>query len=246
MNFLKRMYQKAVIIFMWTLIAAGSVLLLFGICMAVIAYRNTNIFDLKKIVVINEKILDPAQVIEISGIKKGKRIMDIDRESAVKKLNGSHYIESAEITLVYPATLKIAVKETEPLAYVNMDGVLRYVSREGEILCRVKPKSGHDLPIINSGLDNGLVEFLQISLDTSPLMYHQISEAEFTEKGIELYLNKSSTRVIVGKEDFRRKIVVLENFLKEEYGSIPFGMVDYIDLRFDDQVVMKEFKLAVK
>jgi hypothetical protein len=127
-----------------------------------------------------------------------------------------------------------------------MDGVLRYVSREGEILCRVKPKSGHDLPIINSGLDNGLVEFLQISLDTSPLMYHQISEAEFTEKGIELYLNKSSTRVIVGKEDFRRKIVVLENFLKEEYGSIPFGMVDYIDLRFDDQVVMKEFKLAVK
>ena len=246
MNFLKNIYVKAKIVFMWTLAVSFCISLIAGIIFAVINYNKTNIFDLKKVIVRNENLLEASQVIGISKIKKGIRIMDIDRSSAVKKLNDSPYIESSRITLVYPATIIIDIKETEPIAFVKNEAELFYVDREGKILCKVKPRSGYDLPIINSGVSAEIVEFLNISLEKSPLMYHQISEAEYTEKGIELYLNKSSTRIIIGKEDFRKKIVVLENFLKEEYNSIPFGKVDYIDLRFDDQVVLRELKLADK
>jgi len=246
MNFLKNIYIKAKIVFLWMVAITFCISLIAGLVIAVIKYNNTNIFDLKKIIVRNGNLLEPSQVIGISKIKKGTRIMDIDRSSAVKQLNDSPYIESSRITLVYPATIIIDIKETEPLAFVKNEGELLYVDREGKILCKVKPKNGYDLPIINSEVSAELVEFLNISLEKSPLMYHQISETEYTEKGIELYLNKSSTRIIVGKEDFRKKIVVLENFLKEEYDSIPFGKVDYIDLRFDDQVVLRELKLADK
>ncbi len=246
MNFLKKVYVKVRIVVMWMFAVSFCISVITGIIIGVIKYNQTNIFDLKKIIVRNENLLDPSQVIGISKIKKGTRIMDIDRASAVKLLNESPYIESSSITLVYPAAVIIDIKETEPLAFVKNEGELFYVDREGKTLCKVKPESGYDLPIINSGVSSELVEFLNISLEKSPLMYHQISEAEYTEKGIELYLNKSSTRIIIGKDDFRKKIVILENFLKEEYNSIPFGKVDYIDLRFDDQVVLREFKLADK
>lgn len=246
MNFLKRMYEKAKTIFLWTLVAAGSVLMLFETYQLIIVYRSTGIFDLKKIIVKNEKILEPGQVIELSQIRKGSRIMDIDKIAAVKKLNESPYIESSKIYLIYPATIVIEIKETEPVAYLNFEGELRYVDKKGNLLGKVKPKCGYDLPIINSALTSESVEFLNLTLASSPLLYHQISEIETSESGIELYLNNSSTRIVIGKDDFPKKIVILENFLKEEYDSIPFGRVDYIDLRFDNQVVMKEFKLAEK
>jgi cell division septal protein FtsQ len=246
MNFMKRMLERIKILFMWTLGAAVTVTMLVAAYHLIIAYRSTGIFDLRKIIVMNEKILEPGQIIDISKIKKGKRIMDIDKAAAIDNLNASPYIESSKISLIYPATLIIEITETEPIAFANCEGELRYVDRQGDLLGKVKPKSGYDLPIINSAVTPETVEFLNLSLKTSPLMYHQISEIECIDSGIELYLSKSSTKIIVGKDEFPKKIVILENFLKEEYDSIPFGRVDYIDLRFDDQVVMKEFRLAEK
>jgi cell division septal protein FtsQ len=244
MNFLKRLYEKLKTAVMWLLLLTGSVLILVSAFYLFSLYRSTDIFDLKKIVVKDTRILDSEKVIGISGIKKGTRIMDIDRESAVKKLNKSLYIENSKITLLYPSTIIIEIIEVEPLAYVKSDGILKYVDSSGNILGPAKAAGGYDLPIISSEGMKKTVEFLNYAKNSSPLAYHQISEADHTEKGIELYLNNSSTRVIIGDECLKKKIVILESFIKEEYGNIPFGRVDYIDLRFDGQVVMKEFSMA--
>ena len=229
---------------MWMLLLTGSALFIFAAFYLFSLYRSTDIFDLKKIIVKNARILDDDKVIGISGIRKGIRIMDIDREASVKKLNKSLYIENSKITLLYPSTIIIEIDEVEPLAYVKSDGLLKYVDSSGNILGPAKAEDGFDLPIVSTEGMKKTVEFLNYAKNSSPLAYHQISEADYTEKGIELYLNNSSTRVIIGDDCLNKKIVILESFIKEEYANIPFGRVDYIDLRFDGQVVMKEFSMA--
>jgi len=246
MNFIKRLYERLKIITMWTLACTGSILLIFLICQAVIFYKNTHIYDLRKIIVNNERILNEAQVIKLSGLKKGVRIMDIEREKTANRLNESPYIVSSKITLHYPASVEVEIQETQPIAFIKKDNVLNYVDSEGQLIGKAKPENSYDLPVINSQPDTEVIEFLNLAFNLSPLTYHKISEIEKTGTGIELYLNESSTRVIVGENDFDKKIVVLENFLKEEYDSIPFGRVDYIDLRFDKQVILKEYRLAEK
>lgn len=246
MNFIKRTYGIIKTALMWLLVSAGAVMVVLQIYYISKLYRETDHFDLKKIIVKNNSMLSPAEVIELSKIKRGVRLMDIDSRSVVKRLNGSPYIENSKIRLVYPAAVVIEVKETEPIAYINVNNELRYVNSKGEVLNTSRPGCGYDLPIIASSADKDIIEFLNLTLDISPFIYHQISEIEKTDLGIELYLTHSSSNVVVGKDDIEKKIVVLENFLKEEYGSISFKNVEYIDLRFDRQVVLKEFASAGK
>jgi cell division septal protein FtsQ len=231
---------------MWSLVSAGAVMIVLQVYYISKLYKETDHFDLKKIIVKNNSMLSAGEVIELSKVKRGVRLMDIDTRSIVKRLNDSPYIDNSKIRLVYPAAIVIEVNESEPIAYINVNNELMYVNNEGDVLNRSKPGAGYDLPIIASSADKDIIGFLNLTLETSPFIYHQISEIEKTNLGIELYLTHSSSNVVIGKEDFEKKIVVLENFLKEEYGSISFKNVEYIDLRFDRQVVLKEFASAGK
>ncbi|MBU4486109.1 MAG: cell division protein FtsQ/DivIB [Candidatus Delongbacteria bacterium] len=246
MNFIKRLYERLKTITIWTLAVIGMLLLVFSAYYTTELYSSTTIFNLKKIIVRNQKILSAGDVIELSQIKRGVRIMDIDTKSAIRRMNVSPYITASRIDLVYPATIVIKITENRPIAYLNIKNELKFVDGKGIVMGKAKPKSGYDLPIISSDSDDNIIKFLNMSLKISPFVYYQISEIESSKSGLELYLNKSGARIIVGEGDFEKKIIVLENFLKEEYGNISFKIVDYIDLRFDKQVIMKEFDIADK
>jgi len=59
-------------------------------------------------------------------------------------------------------------------------------------------------------------------------------------------LVQNSAEIIIGRERFAEKIVILENFLQEESENICFSKIDYIDLRFEKQVVLKEIEKIKK
>lgn len=246
MSFFKKTYRIIKTVVMWALVSAGAAMIVLQVYYISKLYKETDHFDLKKIIVKNNSMLSAGEVIELSKLKRGVRLMDIDTNTAVKRLNDSPYIENSKIRLVYPAALVIEVKETKPIAYINVNNELRYVNNEGDVLNPSRPCCGYDLPIIACSADKDIIDFLNLTLDISPFIYHQISEIEKTGLGLELYLTQSSSNVVIGEGELEKKIVVLENFLKEEYGSISFKNVEYIDLRFDRQVVLKEFASAGK
>lgn len=246
MNFIKRLYERSKILAMWALVGFGAIIMIFETYQLTVLYKKTTVFNLRKIIVKNENILSEDQIIKLSGIKKGTRLMDINLTKALRELNDSPNIASSTIDLIYPATLVINITETEPIAFINFKNELKYVDNKGQIIGKVKADNGFNLPIINSELNENIIKYLNLTMKMSPFLYHQISEIESTDSGIELYLIKSSAHIIVGENDFDKKIVVLENFLKEEYDSIAFAQVDYIDLRFDQQVILKDYAIAEK
>lgn len=246
MNLIKRTFIKILLFFRLVLIGGAIFITLYGTYIFYGVYRTTKVFDLKKITVNNNRLLTPGDVIELTGIKRGVRIGDIDISKAERKLNSSPYVKRSSVKRKYPAAIEITVFENEPVAYFNSSGILRYVNSKGAVLGKAKPGDGYDLPVIISDPDKDITDFINECLDISPFTYHQISEIELTENGIELYLIKSSARVIIGENEFKKKIVVLENFLKNEYNNLAFNRIEYIDLRFDKQVVLKEFLVAEK
>jgi cell division septal protein FtsQ len=246
MNRLKKFFDKLKILTMWTFAAAGAAGVIAGAYNLYTFYDNTRELDLRKIVVKNNDLLSPGEVALMSGLKKGIRITELNIEAAVKNLNSSSYIADSEIIIIYPGTVVITVKENSPIAFINSETGLKYVNRAGQVMGRAKAKCGKDIPIIVNENDEKIITFLNTALDISPFVYHQISEIESSEEGIRLFLSKSSAKVVVGNGGFDTKIVILDNFLKEEYGNIPFKSLEYIDLRFDGQVVMKDGRSGAK
>ncbi len=246
MDFIRKAYIKIKLFFRLVLTAAVIFSAAYGTYLFSEAYRTTRVFDLKKIVVHNNRLLTPGDVIELSEILRGVRIGNIDTEKVEKKINSSPYVRSSTVKRKYPATIEITVTENVPLAYYNSAGSLRYVDFEGKVLGKAKPGDGYDLPVFISVPDEETVDFMCKCAGISPFTYHHISELEMTDSGVELYLIKSSARVIIGKNEFEKKIIVLENFLKNEYGNLAFNRIEYIDLRFDKQVVLKEISIAEK
>ncbi|MDY0017612.1 MAG: FtsQ-type POTRA domain-containing protein [Candidatus Delongbacteria bacterium] len=244
MNFIRRSMQRTLKVF--KLITTACIIYA-GIYSAYYfykAYRATSVFDLKKITVRNNRLLTPGDVIELTGIKRGTRTDELDLSSSESKLNSSPYVKRSRIRRIYPASIEITVVENEPLAYLNSSGTLKYVNADGKVLGKARPGEGYDLPVILNGPDSGIMTFLNECTASSPFTYHHISEIQRTDRGIELYLIKSSAPVIIGTDEFKKKIIVLEYFLKNEYNNLAFGRIEYIDLRFDKQVVLKEFTIA--
>lgn len=206
-------------------------------------YRNTNEMNLEKIIINNEKMLTKGDVIEICKIKRDVKLTDISVDSLVTRLERSPYIETAKIRKMYPSTIIVHVYEKDPLAMVLLKGHLQYVDKDGKIIGKINPLNKNNLPVVNTkDKFDECTKFLSEAKKLSPLVYHNISEVFYSGKGVYITLVDKSPELIVGKDKFDEKVVVLESFLINEGKDLNYGNIEYIDLRFENQVVVKEFE----
>ena len=205
-------------------------------------YDETKMFDLKKIIVKNDYLISKGEIIELSKLKRGTRVFNIDIEKVEIDISKSKYINSASIEIIYPATIVINVSEEKPLAYCLDKNRLKFVDEKGNIMGNVNPYRAVNLPIIlDERYSDEIIELLNESKAVSEFVYHKISEISYKKSiGVILTLTQSSTKVIIGRDDFDKKILVLENFLRDRNNNIAFNKTEYIDLRFQNQVIVKE------
>jgi len=238
--------KKAMLSFItYSIVCCGLILSGFGTVLFYEWFTKTNEFNLKKFDVTNAYLLNSQEVIKLSGLNKEQRILDINLESVRERIKKSSYIADCEVKIVLPATISISVQEEEPIAYLLKNGKLKYISENSQIIGDVKPQSSMNLPLINGKFSGKLIAFLSQARDLSPFVYHQISEISESDIGIKMFLTQNSVPVIAGREDFSEKILVVENFLKEEGSLLDYSKLEYIDLRFDKQVVVKEINSEV-
>ena len=240
---IKNILRNVIIFMKGLLILALVVSISYGSYKLYNSYKQTNKFNLVKIIVNDEYMLTKGDIIEQSGTKRGIRVMDVDLDVIKQNLKRSPFIKDADIRIVYPAAMVINVIENKPIAYINDKEVLKFVGENGKILGKVTPEKSYDLPIItDNDINDNIIDYLNKTLKISQFVFHQISEIKYTSKGVEISLVKASANVIIGRNDFDKKIVLLENFIRDEYDNISFSNIDYIDFRFEKQVILKELQ----
>lgn len=172
-----------------------------------------------------------------------------------KRLVTHPYIRDARVSRSYPEALTISIDERIPVASFTLNGVIRYIDEEGVVLPYIRSEMPYDLPGITGipeltrtqlGEAVGGAEYFEAldilvaAMETDSSVYRLISEVDMKNGGdVWLYSTDRAVPIFFGRGDARRKFILLHAFWEKFARDGGPENLEYLDLRFSDQVVAK-------
>ena len=200
------------------------------------------------------RIVPGEDLISLAHINTGERLFDVDLYAASKRLLENRFVQSASVNRDVPDRITISVTERAPVAAIVAQKKF-YIDAEGYVLPPTLSDEVFDIPVITGSVPPGeLVPGKQVS---SPLVkealgffttsqalgdeiYRQFSELHIAEgKDIIAYTADGGVPVIVGHGDVATKLVRFDGFWKDVVLHAGVQELQYIDLRFEDRVVVR-------
>ena len=230
-----------------------SILIIAVICKEYQSWINrSETFHVRKIEVQGNDLLSDEDILRLGGFDSKGSIWDIDLNEAKKKIGYNALVEGIEIERIIPDEIQIRIKEKSPIALLNVEGNMYCIDRKGLVLPS-KPGKLYDLPILSGDFRGGVsvgsvaendfvsigLNFLMSVMMERPKLYSVISEIKVgNPEGIILYTCEGGVPVRVGADNHQKKIRCLEAILDELAEKKGFSRIQYIDLQFEDQVVV--------
>tara|TARA_Y100000588_G_C14041232_1_gene832922 strand:- start:225 stop:968 length:744 start_codon:yes stop_codon:yes gene_type:complete len=158
------------------------------------------------------------------------------------------FIESVQLSRILPNILMIQVIEREPILLITLENDNYLMDKNGTLLPAMgKAISFYPVPIIN--LSEDLNNKSELTADISrvfkfltteyPLLYDNLSEVIISgEKWT--FFSDSKTRIYTKPHNLLTQLNILKNFEQTVYPGKQLKDYSYIDLRVEDQVVVKE------
>lgn len=179
---------------------------------------------------------------------------DTDLKKIAESLLKSDFIKGVSVTKRLPRTLNITVDERKPIAFIYGRG-LNLIDEEGFLMPIPKIKKSWDLPFI-SGISESLGKlgektiskqaFKAVTL-VSHLQYNDnlmlglISEINMdNNRFFELIMIKGGAKIKINRNDYEKELYVVQNYIKSYLDWDDLTQIDYIDLRFKDQLIVKK------
>jgi cell division protein FtsQ len=227
---------------------------LLAIALVVAANLWKSDLKVKRVTIEGNRIVETAELTQLIKVPKNTQLQEIDLMAVRRDIMSHHFIKDAVVERDLPATLKVTVKERVPLAIINSTEIL-YLDEDGVVLPHSISKQLFDLPVL-TGMPDGLAlapgailknadiqEALKILACTKLVnkeLYHLISEVRLRNGGdIVLYASEWGVPIIFGQGEIPSKLVRLEAFWNEVVRERGSDNLQYVDLRFDDQVVVR-------
>jgi cell division protein FtsQ len=222
--------------------------------LVVIANQWSESLKMDRVVVEGASILPVKDVVALARIQPKSKMSDIDLYDVRKRLLQQPFVKTAVVNRLYPGTVSIRIEERTPIALLS-GGQLRYVDAEGMVLPYVNSAVTVDIPAI-SGVD-GLqaaeigkvaqqkdlaeaISILQTAQKVDSTVYHFISEVDMQNgRDVILFSSDVVIQIYLGRGDFAKKLVTLQAFWSNFAKNADVEKVKSLDLRYDDQVVVK-------
>jgi cell division protein FtsQ len=230
----------------------GLLVLAIGLVISANFWKSN--LKVKRITVEGNRIVETAEITQLIKVPKGVQLQDIDLMAVRHDILSHHFIKEAIVERDLPATLRVTIKERVPLAIINSSEIL-YIDEDGVVLPHSISKQLFDLPVL-SGMPPGLsltpgttlknadvrevLQILACSKQVSNDLYHLISEVKMRNGGdIVLYSAEHGVPIIFGHGEAASKLIRLESFWNNIVRDRGSENLQYVDLRFDDQVVVR-------
>jgi cell division protein FtsQ len=234
----------------------GFCALLFLIWLIVGVYRTwiaeSKTFYTRRIEVLGNELLTKDEILHLGGLTPHSSIWKRDLCQVTEGIRVNPFVETVEVERLLPDVLRIRIEEKHPVALLNLQGMFYCIDEDGLVLPS-KPGKLYDLPVISGDFQGGVsvgsqaggkrvqegLGFLMFVFRSRPEMYSRISEVVVGKpEGLILYTSKAGVPVRVGTGGYTRKILYLEAILDKLAANKDLSRVHYIDLRFEDQVVV--------
>lgn len=193
---------------------------------------------------------DASEIEDMLADLIGQNILLVPLDTYVDRIKTHPRVEHVSMSRVLPDRVTCVVEERKPVALIFTDRFLE-VDRHGMVMGDDEYSAILDLPII-TGLSKGDVEIGKINSDPSlrNALYalglckrfggefaEDISELKLSPKGVSIRSLKKDCVLLLGNTDYEnrlKKYFLLKDTLAEKEPAARL-----IDLRFDDQVVLR-------
>jgi cell division septal protein FtsQ len=236
-----------VLIILYLLIyGAGKILKLSG--------QRSDLYSRNDLEIVGNQLISNEDILHVCGFDKdNNKEIEVNIDSLAAKLMGMRYIKGISITRRPPKLLNITVDEYEPIAFIYGRG-LNLIDGEGFLIPVPSSNVVWDLPYI-SGISQSLgtlgkkstapETYLALAIvhyleEENPLLAGMISEINMSDKkSISLYLIKGGAKIRLSRENFYKELYVLKNYIANYLDWRELAKIDYIDLRFENQLIVK-------
>jgi cell division septal protein FtsQ len=153
-----------------------------------------------------------------------------------------------------PNRVRISIEERIPVAAIVLDK-LYYLDSEGYVLPPARSQFIFDLPVLTGALPENefaagkqtknknvrdALYVLSVAKDVDEEMYRNISELRLDGmKDFVFYTAEFGIPVVLGREQVGPRLVKFDSFWKSVVVRNGASELQYIDLRFEDQVVVR-------
>lgn len=219
------------------------------------AHQWKEIILLEHVNISGTKYLYEEEVFEQSNLKLRSKFYEINLDSVYNRLLSNPYIIGLQVNKQIFGTIDIKIYERKICASIFIDK-LYYLDSTANVLPKIKLKNIPDVPVI-SGLtldEKAIKAKMRIEneevltaikiLDSIKYIdqefYYLISEVNISKnRDFVLLTNDYAVPIILGKENFTEKIILLNSFWKRFVNLQSSDCLKYIDARFKDQLVVK-------
>jgi cell division septal protein FtsQ len=181
----------------------------------------------------------------------GKRLGNIlllDIEHLRKAMEAHRWVKEVHVRKVFPAALKIEIKERTPAAALKKESLV-LIDREGIHLEKIESMTEQNVPLfvdahnfrVNMGEKLNLAWECMDALN--PALRDQIEVLDLSEFGnLQARLKRIPTWLKLGNNHFAERIQIFQS----EWANLEkFGNLDYIDLRIQGRLYFKPRKRLI-
>ena len=239
----------------WLKISFNVLIIASIVILTFIWFRKNDAFVLKAVKISGNQVVTREEILELAQVDFSGEIFKLDTDKIKMRILTHPMVESASVNRFLPATLQIYIKERKLIAVIS-GSEISAVDENGFIISRFPANAVYDLPVITGfSFKNGshgerkpeqpevISEVFHIvkklkSLNLS--LYHEISEIHYQRGyGVILYFKNFKLPVILGRDDFQRKIIYFSTIYHHLLKHKLLDQALAIDIRFKNQVVIK-------
>lgn len=189
----------------------------------------------------------------------GKKLTDINSVDIENHVNGIPFVESAEVYSTITGTMKVKVRQRNPvLRVINAYGQDYYVDKKGKVL-PVKTGKSTRVLVASGGIKDRYADTLDVSGPDQSAILHDlytlasfIREDDFLRAQIEqVYVNDDMEFELVPKvgrhlilfgdiADMETKFTKLRAFYDQGMKKAGWNKYDRINLKYKDQVICEK------
>lgn len=218
--------------------------------------EHVNADVVQRVTIYGNRILSTERLESMLQPYMWQRLEAIDADSVQHQFLQHPLVKSVKVSRIFPDELQVHIREVHPIAYLQGS---RYLSIDMDNKVLPLPDYGmiYTMPIITKIENaaeiesdailrdtyiNQLVDFLKQLRKTYPHIYYDISEISYSEKeGLKVITSTNSTPVYLGTYDqLPLRVATLDAFIRQLDQGPVLPAYRYMDLRFANQVVVKE------
>ena len=200
------------------------------------------------------RLMTDEDVVKLAAIPAQTRLFDVDLQAVRGRLLKSPFIDRVTVRRNVPDEVTLEIEERVPVAALSADRML-FIDAEGIVLPSVRIADAGDLPLITGAVPaaecvpgkritspavRDALVLLDMARSISDECYRRISDvAVGTGETLILHTSEFGVPVIVRREDLASQMAAFDGFWRAIV--YPRGAADlqYIDLRFEDNVVVR-------